>query len=86
MKWHRTYELYFERQTHINRLRARREFNTVEMNSTKLVVIFINRVSGLGYALTSLVVQIQKQEIANVLLNALTSQSESVCTTFDAIV
>lgn len=75
----------FQRHTLLNKLRARRQFYTVEMKQNEKMLTYINRVQHCGSVLKSMEVDIDSKEIAIAILNGLPSEYESLITTLDAL-
>lgn len=75
----------FQRHTLLNKLRARRNFYTVEMRAGERMLSYINRVQHLGSILKSMNVDIDGQEMAMAILNGLPEQYENIITALDAL-
>lgn len=75
----------FHRHTLLNKLRARREFYTVEMKSAERMLTYINRVRHLSSVLQSMGIEIDTQEMAMAILNGLPSKYGNIITALDAL-
>lgn len=75
----------FQRHTLLNKLRARRGFYTVEMDSGEKMLSYINQVHHLGSTPKSMGVDIDDQEMAMAVLNGLQSKYENIITALDAV-
>lgn len=77
--------ILFQRHTLLYKLRARRDFYTVKMNSGEKLSSYINRVQQLGQMLKAMDVNIDRKETAMAILNGLAPQYENIITTRDAL-
>lgn len=73
------------RHTLLNRIRARREFNTVEKYQKEKFLSYINRVEHLGSVLKSMGVETDCKDMALEVLNGLQSQYKSLITMLDGL-
>lgn len=71
--------------TLLNKLRARRNFFTVEMRAGERMLSFIDRVQHLGSILKSMKVDIDGQEMAMAILNGLPEQYKNIIAAIDSL-
>jgi len=79
-----TLEGVFQRKSLMNKMKARREFNTVEMTGGEGMLGYINRVRNLGENLKAMRGEVTEMDVAMSVLNVLTSKYENLLVALDA--
>jgi len=74
----------FQRKSLMNKLKARREFYTVEMNVGECMLGYINRVHNLGENLKAMGGEVTEMDVAMSFLNGLTSKYANLLVALDA--
>jgi len=74
----------FQRKSLMNKMKARREFYTVEMTVGKGMMGYINRVRNLGENLKAMGGEVTEMDVAMSVLNGLTSKYEKLLVALDA--
>ena len=74
----------FQRKSLINKMKAQREFYTIEMTVGEGMLGYINRVRNLGENLKAMGGEVKEMDVAMSDLNRLTSKYENVLVALDA--
>jgi len=74
----------FQRKSLMNKMKARREFYTVEMTVGKRMLGYINRVRNLGENLKAMGGEVTEMDVSMSVLNGLTSKDENLVVALDA--